>query len=261
MSSASDHPFDDLAQSYDEDFSHTLIGRLMRRRVWRWLDQSFLKGDRLLELNCGTGEDALHLAGRGIEIEATDASSGMLKIVQNKVSAAGMEHRIRVSQLSIENLEAWRSQRLYDGIYSNFGGLNCVADLHQTAKQLHRLCRSDGRVIFCVMGPVVPMEWGWYLSRGQFAKAFRRLHPTGSNWRELTIHYPAIGSLRRSFSPFFKLQRKAALGALLPPPYMESLASKYPKAINSLNQWEQRLEQIFPLPWLADHYLAEFVRI
>lgn len=261
MSSNAAHPFDKLAQSYDEDFSHTLIGALMRKRVWRWLDNSFLPGDRLLELNCGTGEDALHLAKRGIEIEATDASAGMIEVVQKKVSSAGLEQRIRTAQLSIENLDQWPSQRVYDGIYSNFGGLNCVQDLSKAAKQLHRLCRPEGRVIVCIMGPVVPWEWIWYLCRGQVAKAFRRLNPAGIQWHELTIFYPSIGHLNRSFSPYFKLQRKAALGALLPPPFMESLASKHPKAIETVNRWERRLEQVFPLPWLADHYLAEFIRI
>lgn len=261
MISNAEHPFDDLAQSYDEDFSHTLIGELMRKRVWRWMDQSFQPGDRLLELNCGTGEDAIYLAKRGIEIEATDASAGMIKVVQDKVSAAGLEPLIRTSQLSIENLDQWPSQRLYDGIYSNFGGLNCIQDLGKTAKQLHRLCRPEGRVIVCVMGPVVPWEWFWYVCRGQFAKAFRRLNPGGIQWHDLTIYYPSIGQLNRSFSPYFKLRRKAALGALLPPPYMESFAVKRPNFIKLVNRWEQRLEQMFPLPWLADHYLAEFVRI
>ena len=261
MNVEGDHPFDEMAQSYDEEFSHTIIGNLMRRRVWRWLDQSFQPGDKLLELNCGTGEDALYLAKRGINIEATDASTEMLKVVQDKISAADMGTSITASQLTIENLENWRPQYLYDGVYSNFGGLNCVDDLQKTAEHLHRLCRPNGRIIICLMGPLVPTEWLWYLAQGRFEKAFRRLRTAGSNWHDITIHYPSISSLHRTFSPYFKLQRKAALGVLLPPPYMETLAHRFPNLIQKLNRFEQRWEQKDPLPWLADHYLIEFIRV
>jgi methylase of polypeptide subunit release factors len=36
--------------------------------------RNFKRGDRLLELNAGTGADAVFLAGRGIEVFATDIS-------------------------------------------------------------------------------------------------------------------------------------------------------------------------------------------
>ena len=41
----------------------SLIGRAQRRVVTKELDRIFHSGQRILELNCGTGVDALHLAG------------------------------------------------------------------------------------------------------------------------------------------------------------------------------------------------------
>jgi len=58
MPPASDH----VATQYDADFTHSQIGRLQRASVWHYLEKRFAKQKNLsiLELNCGTGEDALH---------------------------------------------------------------------------------------------------------------------------------------------------------------------------------------------------------
>ena len=52
-------PFDAMAAAYARSFTESAIGRYMRAAVWRWLDAAFQPGDRVLELNCGTGEDAV----------------------------------------------------------------------------------------------------------------------------------------------------------------------------------------------------------
>ena len=110
------------------------------------------------------------------------------------------------------------------------------------------------------MGRLVPWEWAWFLWRRHPAKAFRRLHPGGTWWRGLRIYYPRISTVCRAFAPFFRLRRLSALGALLPPPYVEPWARRHRNFIDFLNRWERRLEALPPLPWLADHYLLEWER-
>jgi len=115
-------------------------------------------------------------------------------------------------------------------------------------------------VVLCVMGPLVPWEWAWFLGHGQPGKAFRRLTSDGVEWRGLRIRYPSIRVLRRALAPGFRVRRVAALGALLPPPYAESWAVRHPDLTDRLERWERRLETVPPLPWLADHYLLELER-
>src|SRR6185436_18142808 len=93
--------FDQFAHDYDEHFGG-ILGRLFRRAVWRWLDSAFQAGEQILELSCGTGEDALHLAGQGVRILATDPSAGMLEVARKKILAEGGSEQIQLRQLAIE---------------------------------------------------------------------------------------------------------------------------------------------------------------
>jgi ubiquinone/menaquinone biosynthesis C-methylase UbiE len=83
-------PFDILAETYDADFTQSQIGKLQRERVWKFLQailQTLGRPLKILEINCGTGEDALRLAAMGHNIVATDASEIMIEKAQQKLIA------------------------------------------------------------------------------------------------------------------------------------------------------------------------------
>ena len=52
--------FDDLAGDYDDTFTRSAIGRLMRAAVWRRLESNFRPGGHVVELKCGTGPHGIH---------------------------------------------------------------------------------------------------------------------------------------------------------------------------------------------------------
>lgn len=253
-------PFDAMAADYDATFGTSAIGQRLRAAVWRRLDAAFQPGERVLELNCGTGEDAVHLARRGVRVLATDVSPAMLGATRAKVERAGLADLVGTVRLPIEHLANHRIPGSFDGVLSNFGGLNCVDDLPGVARGLAATLRPGARALLCVMGPAAAWEWGWYLARGQPGKALRRLRRGGTPWRGLTIRYPAIGAVRGAFAPHFAPRRVAAIGALLPPTYAGEWAARHPRWLAALDRWERRLETVPPLPWLADHYLIELER-
>ncbi|HEV8579338.1 MAG TPA: methyltransferase domain-containing protein [Thermoanaerobaculia bacterium] len=250
--------FDDLATDYDAHFTVTPLGTHLRQAVWRRLDARFSPGDRILELGCGTGEDAVHLASRGVKLLATDASVTMVETARKKVAVARVETNVEVRLLSIEDLET--VGETFDGAFSSFGGLNCVADLAEVARTLSSRLRPGAPVLLCVMGPLVPWEWLGFLLRGRPSQAFRRLRRGGASWRGITVRYPSIRTLRSAFAPEFRLKRVSAIGALLPPTEFETWARRHPRLLASLARWERRFETLPPLSWLADHYLAELER-
>ena len=251
-------PFDLLAAGYDETFTRSTVGTLQRRAVWRHLDAAFGAGDRVLELGCGTGEDAVHLGRRGVKVLATDAALGMVEAARRKVEAAGLSG-VELRRLALEDLSQL-SGPPFDGAFSNFGGFNCTRDLRGPAADLAALLRPGARLLLCIMGPFVPWEWAWYGLRLEPGRAFRRLKAGGALWRGMEIRYPSIGAVKRAFTPAFAARRAVAIGALLPPSYAEPWAQKHPRLLAWLDRWERRFETVPPLPWLADHYLLELER-
>jgi SAM-dependent methyltransferase len=249
-----------MAESYDSQFTATLIGTMMREAVWARCSARFPPGSRILEMNCGTGEDAVWLAKRGVNVLATDVSPAMLQIARRKAAVGDAPTPVRFQCLAWEHLQSL-DEVPFDGLLSNFGGLNCVDDLHATARSMARTLRPGATAILCIMGPCVPWEWLWFLAQAQPSKAFRRLQPSGSRWRGLTIRYPSIALVSKIFGPEFRRVRTSSLGALLPPPYAEKLLSRYPRLLTVLNRIERRLETVWPLPQLADHYVLELQRV
>jgi len=254
--------FDALARDYDAAFTDTLLGRTLRRALWRWLDRAFPAGAHVLELNCGTGEDALHLAGRGVRVLATDASPAMLDVARAKLGNGPLASSVELRAVGIEQLDtlAARYGGALDGAFSSFGGLNCVADLAGAARALAALLKPGARVVLCVMGLLVPWEWAWFLARGQPGNALRRFTPGGTRWRGTTVRYPSIASTRRAFHPQFVARGVGGLGVLLPPTYVNAWAVRHPRLVDGLDRWERRIEEWPVVPWFADHYLLELER-
>jgi SAM-dependent methyltransferase len=252
-----DAAFDDLAATYDRDFTASVVGQHQRRAVWRRLDAVFIPGMRVLEINCGTGEDAVFLARRGVSVVATDQSARMVAIARAKAAEAAVSDRVTFAELAVESLDEALGR--FDGVLSNFGGLNMVESLPDVARRLASLTNAGGTVVLCVMGRWVPWEWGWYLLRAQPRTAFRRVKGH-AEWRGHTVRYPTIAELRRAFRPEFRLSRAAAVGALLPPSYANAWASRHPRVVRLLDRWERRWETRWPLPALGDHVLVELVR-
>ena len=122
--------FDRLAPVYDELWTTSAVGRLQREAVWREVDSLFQPGDRVLELGCGTGEDAVRLAGAGVHVHATDISPRMVDITSGRAA-----DRITTEVLAIEDLA--RLAGRYDGAIANFGVLNCVSDLREEIGRAH----------------------------------------------------------------------------------------------------------------------------
>jgi SAM-dependent methyltransferase len=233
---------------------------MMRTAVWTRCAARFAPGMRVLEMNCGTGEDALWLAHHGIEVLATDLSPAMLQVASKKLAASPGGAPVSFERLAWEELKGFDAGP-FDGALSNFGGLNCVSDLPDAVRALATKLRPGAVAILCIMGPAVPWEWGWFLAQGKPAAAFRRLRRAGVLWSGITVRYPSIATTRRAVAPAFQVLRVSAIGALLPPPYTEQRIGRYPRLIAALNRVERRFESRWPLPLLADHYVVELERV
>jgi len=238
--------FDRLAFRYDEVWTESPVGRAQRATVWRELDVLFRRGDCVLDIGCGTGEDAAHLTARGVMVRAIDASPAM-------VEQASRRGGFAVSVGCAEKLGAACGS--YDGAIANFGVLNCIEDLPAFAAQLAQHVRPGGRVAICVMGRFCAWETLYYAGRLQFRKAFRRL---GRNvtWSGVRLQYPTVRQVRSSFAPGFRLLAWRGVGLVVPPSYIA-----LPHWLVRLAAVPDRMFGAFPLfRGLADHRLLILVR-
>jgi len=254
--------FDRVASTYDESFTRTLIGRAQRRQVWSRLLAAFAPGSRILELNCGTGEDAGFLVSRGRSVVACDASEAMIAIARQKQpqsTGASLVYR----HVANEDLSPLCHEDLFDGAFSNFSGLNCLGDLKPFAQALSNLVRPQARVLVCLWGRLCMTELFWFLLHGQPRKAVRRFsgRATASlGALSFSVTYPSVGEIRSAFSPWFRLTSRRAVGLLVPPSYVEKSISGRHKLLARL-EWLDRVFAAWPaLRDCGDHTLLEFVR-
>jgi ubiquinone/menaquinone biosynthesis C-methylase UbiE len=258
--------FDRVATSYDNLFTHTAIGRAQRKQVWPRLLAAFPQGSRILELNCGTGEDARFLAGQGRTVLACDASAAMVEVARGHALERDrkfVQSNLNYCHIANEDLRSLFVEKPFDGAFSNFSGFNCLTDLGTVASDLARLVRVDGRLLICLWSRCCVAEVMWFLAHGQLKKAVRRLSGKATaRLGEMTIsvRYPALREIRECFSPWFRLTSRKAVGLFVPPAYLERLISKRPKMLARLESLDRVCTAWPGLRDVGDHMLLEFVR-
>lgn len=258
--------FDAFAPEYDLAFTGTMLGRMLRRRVWAVLAQQFQTGQHVLELTCGTGEDAVWLAQRGMRVVATDGSPEMLGVANRKSQAAGVADKIIFTQLDIASPDLISDLRSltpqFDGVLSNFGGLNVISDWRPLAEGLAEVVKPGGRVVLVPMGPVCPWETAWHVAHAD-------LHTAARRWRgpataiigdaRMRIFYPSARRLRHDFSPWFRHLHSESLGLWLPPSYLGHLVDLWPRLFAWLDRLEARTARLSG-GW-GDHFISVFERL
>ncbi len=253
--------FDALSADYDSAFTDTPLGAALRVLVWSRLDVVFRGAHRVLELGCGTGADALRLAAAGAAVVALDASPGMVRRAQHKAQTRGCAERIQFHCLSMEQLGSLPDATGFDGVLSDFGALNCVADLPGLVAEVAARLNPGARLLWVPMGRYVPWEWAWYLLRGQPAKAWRRLSRKPVQWRGLTLSYPTPRILSATLRPYFRVDSVRPLGFVLPPSYAADWLNRRPRLLAALARLERAAQRVPLLACLSDHFIVEATRL
>ena len=225
----------------------TWVRDAVRDEALRWI----APGARMLELNAGTGLDAVFFAAKGLQVLASESAPGML--VQLRLAAAGTNVKVRA--LDFHDLHKLPGNS-FDHVFSNFGGLNCTDRLDEVLKGIDHVLVPGGRCTLVIMPRVSPWEL-IEVFRGHFKFAFRRFNKGGALARlegvEFLCHYYSTRYVRHHL-PGFKLLSIMALSIAVPPPHLGAFARRHSRLV----RWSQRLERTirnWPLlrTW-GDHY-------
>jgi len=255
--------FDTIAEGFDDRFGAWLSVAAQRRAVRRALLEAFPVGARLLEIGGGTGEDALWLVERGREVLLTDASPAMARIAAAKLAGhAGAAVEIAPAEALDVRADALAGSRPFDGAYSNFAALNCVADLTRFGRGLARALRPGAPAILVLFGVACPGEMLVEGLRGRPRNMFRRFAkgevPARLGGRTFTVRYHRRADIVRALSPWFAPVARRGVGVFVPPSAAEPWISRHPKLLNGLEALDRAVSG--PLAGLGDHVLYSCVR-
>jgi ubiquinone/menaquinone biosynthesis C-methylase UbiE len=257
--------FDDSAASYDEDFTNTSIGRLQRNKVWEYLEKTFSNSfpKKILELNCGTGEDAIFFAEHGCEVLATDVSEQMLAVTKNKTEQRNPFGSVITAKLDMNEFEPADFENNYELVFSNFGGLNCV-NPHQLELLLNKIAKilvPHGRIILVVMPKFCLWETFYFTSKFKFKKAFRRQRSQAQKAAltngEVNVWYHSPVFFRSLTAKYCTIKNIQPIGISLPPSYLQTTFLARNSILKKLDSLERRLSKYPSLAGFADHYLID----
>ena len=251
--------FDKQSGLFDELFSGNPIIQYKRQRVRAHVNSIIHPSSQILELNSGTGDDAIYFASLGHTLNTTDISPGMQKIRVQKILASGMERMITNECCSFTKLDELRHRGPYDHIFSNFGGLNCTNDLAKVLDSFFGLLRPGGGVTLVIMPRFSIWEVALIL-KGKRKTAFRRFSgKKGTTARiegELfTCWYYNPSFIIRHFQEKFELIRLESVCLFVPPSYMDYFPKKYPRLYSVLIKFENVLSSSWPWNRMGDYFI------
>jgi len=252
--------FDVLADSYDRVFTDSLVGKAQRAQVWAEMDQQFSAGQRILEINCGTGADALHLAKRGVHVTACDSSARMVAVGRERLLNEKLPGSVTFRDLPTEHIGLLQNEGPFDGALSNFAGLNCIMEFPPVARQLASLLRPSAKVLFCLFGKLCVWEMLWYIAHAEFGKAFRRVGDGVISTNLGQVRYHTLEEVELRFAPYFRLLRWRGIGVAVPPSYLEPWVRAFPVALRFAAKADSWLGSMPLARAFGDHILLTLER-
>jgi ubiquinone/menaquinone biosynthesis C-methylase UbiE len=235
-----------------------------RKRVREHVTRFLKPSSTILELNCGTGEDALYFASRGHAVHATDFSEGMLSELQCKLGQTHLSRKISMEQCSFTHLEELGNQGPFDAIFSNFGGLNCTGELHKVLQSFSPLLKPGGTVSLVIISRFCLWEL-LLVFKGKFKTAFRRFFSrTGRRARvegmQFKCWYYHPSYVLRHLRSDFECLHIEGLCTLVPPSYLEGFNGKYPRLFSLLKTKEEQLKSSWPWRSMGDYFIITLRR-
>ncbi|HEY9126962.1 MAG TPA: methyltransferase domain-containing protein, partial [Acidobacteriaceae bacterium] len=256
--------FDRLAADYDAAFTNSSVGKAQRTAVWECAKNILTPYSRLLELNCGTGEDAIHFAQEGFDITACDVSPAMVAQARKKAVSTDSCDRIRFYVQATETISKLPVRYPFAGAFSNFSGLNCIKDLGGLAKALAPMLLPGSPVLFCFSTRYCLWEIAWYLLHADLSRSSRRwggYHETTLGGVTLPVYYPTCEQIVRSFTHDFRLVGVYGIGITVPPSYVDPWIAGHPKLLQFLRKIDAAVRRVPGIRVLGDHMLLHLERL
>ena len=251
--------FDTYAESYDEHFTNSLIGRAQRNQVYKCLLNELMLTDlNVLEVNCGTGEDANWLFKQSARVTSTDISVGMINaaIAKSEKNKAAIDFHVlkaqEISSLSSSN---------FDLIFSNFGGLNCLN--YEELREFKMACiekqSRSNKLALVIMGTNCLWERLFFWIKRDIVKMKRRRNKHGAETvidsLSFKTFYYSPTDIQELFEDHYKSILVKPIGLFVPPSYLEPYVKKRIQILNIFIFLDKLFSRFSFFASMSDHYM------
>lgn len=244
---------------FDELTNSNVMEVEYREIIRAHVQQFILPGEYMLELNCGTGLDAVFFARKGLNVHATDNAPGMLEQLKQKVLLQALKSKITYERCSFNQLNLKENPvAQFDHVFSDYGGLNCAEDIGSVIKQLDPYLKTGGMAHLVLIAPVCLWEWATVF-KGKFRFAFRRLSNKGLKshleGHYFTTYYYSPSAIRKAFGKKYVLMQLRSMGCLMPPTFNDYFPARHPRLFKLLKYAELKLNTTWPFNRCGDLFI------
>ena len=259
--------FDQAAKLYDTQYGPP-CGSRTGNPLMCWLRDEHLAVVRglvdantaLLDIGCGTGEEAIALAQEGYNILGIDISPAMVWQAQAKAAANGLRREAMFKVLPAGRLGTLDERGPFQGAYASLGTLNTEPDLPGFVHGLHDLLAPGAPFVATVMGRHCLSEILRNLRRFRPGETLKR----SSNWAEsragtggvtAPVKFYTPDEFAAVFEPDFIVEQVWAFPLWLPPVHLYEVYRARQAHFNRLEGLERRMRSWPGLRSWGDHFL------
>ena len=189
----------------------------------------------------------------------------MLDVAAGKLDPWSNARMVELRQLRLEEvgeLEVRKRLGTFDLVFSNFDGLNCIADPGIVLANLAGLLNPNGTAMFVFMGRRPIVEVLANLLRGRIDRSAARAgkEPVRvhiGNDIFFNTYFHTIAALRTSLDPQLRIVAVRAIGLALPPTSMRGLYDRHAWWFNVCESLSRPLRNVPPFNRLGDHLLVK----
>lgn len=256
---AAEKAFSKQSAIFDDIYSSNLTIQYKRQRVRDHVKQYLNPNSHILELNAGTGEDAIWFAKNGHTVHATDISKGMQEKLAEKVSKENLSLKITKELCSFSQLQELKNKGPYDLIFSNFAGLNCTGELDKVLRSFSPLLKP-GCFVTLVLLPKFCLWESLMFLKGDFKTAFRRFFSSKGVTAHIegeyfTCWYYDPSYVIKNTKDEFELLSIEGLCTIVPPSYLENFPKRRPSLFSWLKHKEGKWKSKWPWKSIGDYYI------
>jgi len=230
----------------------------MRIRVREHLLKNLEPKSTILEINCGSGIDAVYFSKKGYVVHATDAAKGMLVYVESKIISEKLKDNLTCELLSFEKLNTLEGNK-YNNVFSNFGGLNCISlsALKSVINSFEELLEPEGRVTLVIMPKICIWELLKVFKGNK--QAFRRVSNktvlANVEGEEVPTYYHSAKQVKSFLSPNFTDFKVENICFFAPTGDRVDFPERHPMLFRFLSSLDRLSNKIPFLQGYGDYYI------